>query len=319
MRAVIIEQFGRPGRLASVELPDPIPAAGQVLVEVEAIGVGGVDAYIRSGAVAAYGFQPGFVPGGEVAGAVTAVGQDVDRSWTGRRVWAFLGLGGGYADRAVAAVQSLVPLPDGLSADDAVTVGSSGIVAHFALRHAHLGPADTVLVRGAAGGLGVMTVQLAARAGATTVAVTTSSPERGQRLRALGATHVLDRTGDGPDAPAGYDVIIDVIAGAGLTAMLDRLNPNGRLVAIGGLGGAPPANLATELFARFQRSLSLATFSANTIPVGARNTVVADLFSATLDGTLQSVIHNRLPLAHAAEAHRAMDVGEIFGRLVLHP
>jgi NADPH:quinone reductase len=108
--------------------------------------------------------------------ATEAIG--VDTSWVGRRVWAFTGL------------------------------------AHFALSHPRFAPGESVLVRGAAGSIGIMTVQLAARGGASAVAVTTSSAERGDRLRKLGATHVLNRAGEGgQDAPPGYDVIIDIVAG----------------------------------------------------------------------------------------------------------
>ncbi|MYS76225.1 alcohol dehydrogenase catalytic domain-containing protein, partial [Streptomyces sp. SID5926] len=95
-----IRTFGGPGGLEVVDLPAPAPAAGQVLVATEAIGVSGADVAIRSGALAAYGFQEGHVPGGEVVGTVTAVGAGVDTAWTGRRVWAQTGVGGGYAEQA---------------------------------------------------------------------------------------------------------------------------------------------------------------------------------------------------------------------------
>ena len=119
-----------------------------------------------------------------------------------------------------------------------MTLGSSGAVAHFGLRHARFAPGESVLVRCAAGGIGIMTVQLAARGGAAMVAVTTSSAERGDRLRRLGATHVLDRAGHGDaDACAGYDVIIDVTAGPDMPSFLARLNPNGRMVVVGIVAG----------------------------------------------------------------------------------
>jgi len=108
----------------------------------------------------------GHVPGSEVAGTVTAVGDDVDTSWVGRRVWAFTGVGGGYVERAIAPVEEILPLPAGLSAVGAVTLGSSGVVAHFGLSHGRFAPGESVLVRGAAGSIGIMTVQLAARGGA---------------------------------------------------------------------------------------------------------------------------------------------------------
>ena len=320
MRAVAIEAFGTPGTLALVDLPDPRPAPGQVLIAVEAIGVGGVDVLIRSGAVAAYGFREGHIPGGEIAGTVTATGDGVDPAWAGQRVWAFTGLGGGYAEQAAVPAEELIPLPASLPAAAAVTLGSSGAVAHFGLGHAHFSPGENVLVRGAAGGIGIMTVQLAARAGAGAVAVTTSSAERGERLRALGATHVLDRAGvDGTSAPAGYDVIIDVVTGPDLPLFFDRLNPNGRMVAVGAVAGDPPADFGLKLFAGFQKSMSFATFSGNTVAGAERRAAIAELLAAASRGELSPVVHGILPLERADRAHQQMDAGEVFGRLVLTP
>ncbi|WP_433381718.1 zinc-dependent alcohol dehydrogenase family protein [Actinoplanes sp. CA-142083] len=310
MKAVAIKKFGGPEGLAVIDLPTPAPGENQVLIATEAIGVGGVDVVIRRGDLAAYGFREGHVPGGEVAGTVTAVGEDVDPAWLGRRVWAFTGTGGGYAERAIAPVGELVPLPPSLSAVDAVTLGSAGVVAHFGLAHARFGPGEAVLVRGAAGSIGIATVQLAARGKAGVVAVTTSSPERGRRLRELGATHVVDRAG----REGRYDVIIDVVAGQDLSSFLDRLNPGGRLVVVGAVGGQPPADFGTRLMAAFQKSLTFATFSAATVPSEARRAVREEHF-----GSLKAVVHEVLPLDQAVLAHRKMDAGEVFGRIVLTP
>ncbi|KUL32000.1 zinc-binding dehydrogenase [Actinoplanes awajinensis] len=318
MRAVEIKEFGGPEGLTVVDRPDPVAAAGQVVIASEAIGVGGVDVMIRRGAYAAYGFRPGFVPGSEVAGTVTATGDGVDPGLVGQRVWAFTGTGGAYADQAVAAIGEVVPLPRDLSAVDAVTLGSAGIVAHFGLAHAHFAPGESVLVRGASGSIGIMTVQLAARAGAAVVAVTTSSPDRGRRLRELGATQVLDRSGSVSDGSA-YDVIIDVVAGADLPSFFDRLNPGGRLVAVGAVGGQPPADFGARLMAAFQKSMSFATFSAATVPENDRRRVRAEQFAAAARGELRTVVHEVMPLTSAALAHRAMDAGTVFGRIVLTP
>jgi NADPH:quinone reductase-like Zn-dependent oxidoreductase len=291
-----------------------------VLIATEAIGVGGVDAVIRRGTLAGYGFREGHILGGEIAGTVAAVGDGVDVSWAGQRVWAFTGLGGGYAEQAVAPATTLIPLPADMSAADAVTLGSSGAVAHFGLRHARFAPGESVLVRGAAGGIGIMTVQFAARGGASAVAVTTSSAERGDRLRELGATHVLDRSGEGgQDAPEGYDVIIDVVAGTGLPSFFARLNPNGRMVAVGVVAGYPPANFAMEMLAAFQKSLSFATFSTDTVPASERRAAIAELFATTGRGELRPVVHELLPLEEAVLAHQKMDAGQVFGRIVLTP
>lgn len=316
MKAVAVRTFGEPGGLAVVDVPDPRPAAGEVVITTEAIGVGGVDALIRRGALAAYGFEAGHVPGSEVAGVVTALGAGVDESWAGTRVWAPTGVGGGYAEQALAPATALVPLPAGVSPVDAVTVAGSGVVAHFGLRHARFAPGESVLVRGAAGGIGVLAVQLAARGGAGTVAVTTSSAARGARLRALGATRVLDRTGEGS---TGHDVVIDIVAGEELPSFFAKLNPNGRVVAVGAVGGPPPAGLAAAMFAAFRKSLSFATFSADTVSTEDRRTVAAGLLAAVGRGEVDAVVHDVLPLGRAVDAHRQLDAGAVFGRIALVP
>lgn len=320
MEAVVIRTFGAPEGLTLVEVGTPEPASGTVIVEVEAIGVGGVDAVIRRGTLGSYGFAEGHVPGSEVAGRVSAVGDGVDASWLGRRVWAFTGTGGGYVERAVAAVADIVELPEGLSGADAVTLGSAGIVAHFGLAHARFAPGESVLVRGAGGSLGLTTVQLAAHGSPGAVAVTTSSAARGARLRDLGATHVLDHDGGGdPDTPDGYDVIVDVVGGPYLPSFLDRLRPNGRYVVVGVVGGMPPADFGTSLLAGFRRSLTFSTFSSDTVPRDEQRTVRIEQFAAAARGELRTVVHEILPLREAARAHAAMDAGEVFGRIVLVP
>ncbi|WP_344148381.1 zinc-binding dehydrogenase [Kribbella yunnanensis] len=316
MRAVAVRTFGAPDGMAVVDVPAPDPGPGQVSIAVEAIGVGGVDAVIRRGTLAGYGFGTGHILGSEVAGTVSAVGAEVDSSWIGERVWAFTGTGGGYVEQAVAAVDHLERIPAGLTNEAAVALGSSGAVAHFALQHAHFAPGESVLIRGAAGSIGLLAVQLAAAASA--VAVTTSSPDRGHRLRELGATHVLDRSGAG-DGPATYDVILDVVAGPDLPTFLPRLSPNGRLVVLGVVGGPLPADLTEHLMRSFQRSLSLATFSLDTIDLPARARVRRDQFAAAARGELQAVVHDVLSLDEAAKAHEQMDAGHVFGRIVLKP
>jgi NADPH2:quinone reductase len=320
MRAVTIERFGDPSGMAVTDIPVPVPGPGQLVIETQAIGVGGVDAVIRRGTITGYGFTEGLIPGGEVAGTVTAVGADVDGSWLGRRVWAFTGGTGGYVEHAVVRADDVVALPEELSSIDAVAFGSSAPVAHFALAHAHFAPGESVLVRGAAGSIGIAAVELAARGGASAVAVTTSSDERGSRLRDLGATHVLDRSGGGdPDAPALFDVVIDIVGGPDTPEFLDRLAPNGRLVLVGAVAGFPSPDFGARLLSTFQQSRSVATFSLDTVPAPALDAARTELFAAAVRGELHAVVHDVLPLAQAAEAHRQMDAGTVFGRIVLVP
>ncbi|MFD6160595.1 zinc-binding dehydrogenase [Nocardia sp. NPDC060256] len=320
MKAVMAQTFGGPETLTVVDLPDPKPGVDEVLIATEASGVGGVDALIRSGALAAYGAEPGRIPGQEVAGTVSEVGDGVDPTWIGQRVWGFTGVNGGYAERAIAAAETLVPIPETLSSVAAVTLGSSAMVAHFALRHAHFARGESVLVRGAAGGIGVMVVQLAARGGASAVAVTTSSAERGDRLRKLGATHVLDRAGHGEnDAPTAYDVIIDIVAGPDLPSFFTKLEPNGRMVVVGAMAGMPPADFGAPMIPRFQKSLSFATFSADTVSLPDRRTATAELFAAATRNELEAVVHEILSLNQAVLAHQKMEAGKVFGRIALTP
>jgi NADPH2:quinone reductase len=156
--------------------------------------------------------------------------------------------------------------------------------------------------------------------GYTAVAVTASSPERGRRLRGLGATHVLDREGRGPaGAPAGYDVILDVVAGPQLPGFFARLNPNGRLVVVGAVAGFPPPDFGQPVIGQFQRSLSFATLSTDTVPGAEQQAAVAALFAAGARGELRPVVHEVLPLEAVVLAHQKMDAGEVFGRIVLVP
>lgn len=316
MQAVRIREFGDPDGMEVVDVPAPEPGAGQVLVHTEAIGVAGVDAMVRRGGLGPR-FPAGMVPGSEAAGVVTGTGEGVDPAWTGRRVWAFTGLGGAYAEQVLAPVDDVVALPDGLTATRAVTLGGAGPVAHFALAHAHHAPGESVLVRGAAGSIGIAAVELAVRGGASRVAVTTSSRERGRRLREHGATQVLDRTGTG--GTDSYDVIIDIVGGPDVPVFLDRLAPNGRLILVGAVAGFPPVDVGAGLIGAFQRSLSLATFSLDTVPPPRRDAVRADQFEVAARGGLSTVVDGVLPLRSAAQAHRRMDEGSVFGRLVLVP
>jgi NADPH2:quinone reductase len=324
MRAVVIERFGDPSGMVVHDVADPVPAAGQVVIRSEAIGVGGVDAVIRRGTLGTHGFAEGLIPGSEVAGVISAVGDGVEPSWLGRRVWAFTGTSGGYAEQATAHIDDITALPDALRPIDAVTLGSAATVAHFALAHARFAAGESVLIRGAAGSIGIAAVELASRGGAAVTAVTTSSPERGRRLRELGATLVLDRAGQ-PIGAADhgesdfFDVIVDIVGGDATPAFIDRLAPNGRMVAVGIVAGMPPTDFGMHLMRSFQQSRSFATFSLHPVPVDERNAVRAEQFQDAVNGRLHPVIHEVLPLHQAAEAHRRMDHGTVFGRIVLTP
>lgn len=335
VRAVAITKPGNPDGMEVIDAPDPSPGPDEVVVATEAIGVGGVDVVVRRGEIATP--PDGWIPGGEVVGRVVSIGTAVDPAWLGMRVWSYTGItaqhpdagallpdglssidGGGYAELAVAPANELTVVPDELSSVDAAALGSPLPVGHFALAHARFRRGDSLLVRGAAGSIGIATVELAARAGASSIAVTTSSDGRGTRLRELGATHVLDRAGRGDtSAPESYDVIVDIAGGSAVPAFVDRLAPNGRYVVAGIVAGMPPLDFGRSLITALQQSRSVATFSLDTVPVEDRGRVRAELFDAAARDELHAVVHDVIGLDRAAEAHRRMETGEVFGRIVL--
>jgi NADPH:quinone reductase len=319
MRAMTVREFGAPSGMELVDLDAPKPEDDQVIIRTDAMGVGGVDAVVRRGTLGG-GYPSGMILGSEVAGTIVEVGADVDHSSIGQRVWAFTGTSGGYAELAVARIGDVVALPDQLTSIDAVALGSAATVAHFALAHAHTGRGDRVLVRGAAGSIGIAAVELAVQLGAAAVAVTTSSPARGQRLQQFGATNILDRAGhDAAAAPSEYDVIVDIAGGSAVPDFIDRLAPNGRLVLVGAVSGFPPADFGMRLMHSFQKSRSVATFSLASIDPDVRDATRFAIFEAAVRGELHPVIDTVMPLTEAATAHQRMDDGDVFGRIVLTP
>lgn len=319
MKAVAIQAFGGPEGLKVVDLPTPTAGPGKVLIAVEAIGVGYADVLIRSGALAAYGFEEGHVLGGEVVGTVAEVGEGVDPSWRGRRVLAGLGeRGGGYAECALADLTAVVAVPEALSSPQAVSLGNA-VVARYSLLRAGLRKGDRLLVRGAAGGIGLMTTQLAAAEGVT-VAATTSSPERGERLRRYGVSEVLDRSGEAGGAPVQpFDAIVDIVAGPGMASFFGKLKTSGRMVLVGMVGGPPSPDFGMAMFASFQKSMIFSTLSLNVYDRAERLASQRELVDMAARGALETVVHDVVPLADAPAAHRTLESGAVFGKLVLVP
>jgi NADPH:quinone reductase-like Zn-dependent oxidoreductase len=311
LKAIVLQEFGGPESLLLTEVPTPSVGPGQVLIAVEAAGVGFADILVRQGMYAAQsGFVAGAILGGDVAGTVIEVGEGVDRAWLDARVHALV-FSGGHAEYAVADLANVTPVPEVISAAEAVALGVNGFVAIIGLERGHLQAGERVLVRGAAGGIGVLAVQLAALAGAT-VAATTSSTERGQRLLELGASEILDRAGDG-EGTEGFDVIIDPIAGPDLVSFLDKLNKNGRIVVVGVVGGPTPSDLGQQLFARFRNNPTLSFFSGT----GTDVVRIKDIFDLAAAGKLKPVVDITLPLEEVSEAHARIESSASFGKVIL--
>ena len=324
MRAVRVHKFGGPEVLQLEEVPDPSPGAGQVLVRVNAAGVNPVDTYVRSGSYAKLPPLP-YIPGGDGAGVVKAVGPDVAPLTPGDRVY-FAGtaagmVGGAYAELAVCAATQVHRLPPGISFAQGAAVPIPYGTAYRALFHkAATRPGETVLVHGASGGVGIAAVQLGAASGCTIVG--TAGSERGRKLvRDQGAHHVLDHTAPGYLAELGAltggrgpDVIVENLANVNLARDLEVIAPNGRIVVVGNRGSIEVNPRA----AMMKESVVLGLSLWNATPEEMRS-LHAALVAGLAHGTLRPVVGRELPLKEAPAAHAAVLEAGAYGKIVLLP
>ncbi|MEN3362026.1 MAG: NADPH:quinone reductase [Mycobacteriales bacterium] len=321
MRAVLAREPGPPEVLRPVDLPDPVPGPGQVVVAVDVAGIAFIETQIRAGNPP--GPSPAFplVPGNCVAGTVDAVGAGVDRGWLGTQVVTSTGGSGGYASRALAAAADLHRIPSGLSLPAAAAVLADGRTALGLAHAAGIKDGDVVAVTAAGGGVGSLLVQLATQAGATVIALAGSEPKLAL-ARSLGADAAVDyRHPDWPAlltaaAPGGLDVVFDGVAGDVTGPLFTRAATGGRYLSHGVASGAR-ADLGALTAARLDVTL---------IPLGALAADQATSFALTDDalaraaaGTLRPTIGQTYPLADAAAAHAAIEGRTTLGKTLLIP
>jgi NADPH:quinone reductase len=220
MRQIQLNEYGPPSVLHAVEVSDPTPGAGHVLVRTEAAGITFVETQVRAGRSPRPGPppEPPLVLGNGVEGTVEAVGPGVDRSLLGRRVVTATGGLGGYAEQVVVDAADPYPVPDGLALGEAVALLADGRTAIALARAAAIEPGDRVLVTAAAGGVGSLLVQLARTAGAKHVVAAASSDAKLALSRTLGADVTVNYASAGwgeelRDATGGLDVALDGVGG----------------------------------------------------------------------------------------------------------
>lgn len=321
MRATQAKEFGGPEVLVPVEVPDPVAGPGQVLVAVAAVDTIFVETQVRRGwGQEFFPITPPYVPGGGIAGTVRATGEGVDPGWTGRRVVASIGSTGGYAELAVAPVEALAAVPDGVSLTDAAALVHDGVTATKLLDVTALKPGEQVLVVGASGGMGTVLVQLAKAAGARVVGVA-----RGERktalVRELGADAVID--GASPDwagqarealGGSGADVVLDGVGGEIGLAAYALVADGGRFSAHGApTGGFAPVDPA-DAAARGVRLLGIGDVQM-TVPEHAA--FAAEVLRSAAAGDLRPVIGGTFPLDRAAAAHEAIESRTLLGKTVI--
>src|SRR5215471_10265196 len=240
MRAIFCEKLGGPEELVLREVPSPVPGPGEVKVALRARGVSFVDVLMIAGQYQVKRELP-FIPGGEAAGVVAEVGAGVEGVKPGDRVLA----PGGFAEETVVAAQRVTPLPDAVSFETAAAFRSSYCTAYYALQRGRLRAGETLLVHGAAGGVGLAAVDLGRLLGATVIA-TASSDEKRAFLKEYGADHVLPSSGfreavkeltDG----RGADVIYDPVGGDVFDESVRCIAFGGRILIVGFTSGRPSA------------------------------------------------------------------------------
>ncbi|CAN5675852.1 NAD(P)H-quinone oxidoreductase [soil metagenome] len=323
MRAVIVESPGGPEALSLVELPDPVPEAEELLIQVACSSVNRADILQRRGM---YPPPPGAsqVLGLEVAGTVVGLGAGVDDWQEGDQVCAVVA-GGGYATMAAIPAAVAMPLPPGVELNDAAAVPEVFTTAYDALvMQAGLSDGETVLLHGGSSGVGTAGIQLAKRAEADVV-VTVGTDEKADACRELGADLVINyrQTDDFAQEirdrrNSGVDVLLDIIGGPYLAQNLSVLDAGGRMVTIGLMGG-PKAELNMGLLMAKRLTLMGSTLRARPVEQKAvlANRMVAEVWPGFVDGSLVPIIHSRYRLDEVSQAHAEMEASTHVGKILL--
>jgi len=327
MRAVVSSQADGPDVLRLVERPVPKPGPGEVRVVVQVSGVNPTDWKARRGELA----FPEVVPNQDGAGTIDAVGEGVDASRVGERVWvweaAWQRADGTAQEYVVLPERQAVRLPDDVSFDAGASLGIPALTAHRCLTVSELGPsrlapgelaARTVLVAGGAGAVGHAAIQLARWSGARVI-TTVSGDEKAKLAQAAGAAHVVNyRSSDTLEqirglAPNGVDVVVELAPAANAALDAAVLAPNGSVAIYAGDGGGDFDLSVGELMSRNLRYQFVLVY---TVALAAKDQAVADVTSAAADGALPigedaGLPLHRFPLERAADAHAAVEAGAV--------
>jgi NADPH2:quinone reductase len=322
MKAIRIEGFGGPDVLRLAERPVPSPGLGQIVARVEAAGVNFIDIYHRTGL---YPNPLPLVPGMEGAGVVAAVGPDVSLFREGARV-AWANVLGSYAEHALLPADRAVAVPPGLRSDTAAAAMLQGMTAHYLCTSTFpLKKGDTCLVHAAAGGVGLLLVQMAKRRGARVIGTAGTEAKAGLARGAGADDVVLYRQEDFLEAVRrltagrGVDVVYDSVGKATAEKSLDCLAPRGMVVFYGNASGpVPPVDplVLSRKGSLFLTRPSLVHYIADRASLEGR---AADVLGDAAAGRLQVRIDRTCPLAEAAEAHRALEGRQTSGKVLLIP
>jgi NADPH2:quinone reductase len=324
MRVVQVERFGGPEVLVAADAADPVAGPGQTVIGVSVADVGFVETQIRAGGFGEhFTVTPPYVPGHGVAGQVISVGEGVDSAWLGRRVAGYTGDHGGrggYAERALLGADELVPIPDGLGVHEAAALLHDGVTALRVIEVTGVRAGEWVLVTAAAGGMGILLVQLAHAAGAHVIGAA-----RGNRkldlVREQGASVAVDYSEPGwisrvreATGGAGVDVVFDGAGGGIGRAAFEVTAHGGRFSA----HGAPSGGFAVlDPEERQRRGVTVRGIEHLQLAPDEMRQVLARALSEGAAGRMRPVIGQTFPLERAADAHAAIEARKVVGRTLL--
>lgn len=322
MKAIQVSQAGGPEALTVVDVPVPTTKPNEALVEIKASGVNFIDVYFREGR---YPSPLPFINGQEAAGVVKEVGSEVSDLKPGNRV-AYTSSLGSYAEYAAVPASRLVKIPESLSYEDAAAAMLQGMTAHYLLFSSYkLEAGETALIHAAAGGVGLLLVQLAKRIGARVIA-TAGTEEKAQLARGAGADECIiytqadfegetKRLTDGK----GVHVVYDGVGKSTFDKDLEVLRPRGYLVLFGGSSGAVPPFDLIKLSQKGSLFITRPTLGHYTLTREELEWRAGDILGWIATGELKLRIHKTYPLAEAAQAHRDLEGRKTTGKLILLP
>ncbi|MDT4954260.1 MAG: NADPH:quinone reductase [Acidobacteriota bacterium] len=322
MKAIVVEEYGGPEKLVYRDVDKPKPKAGEALVRIEAIGVNYIDVYHRTGL---YPLPLPFTSGSEASGTVEAVGDDVNEIRVGDRVAYAMSLGA-YAEYAAVPTARLVKVPENVDAETAAAAMLQGMTAHYLVTSTYmLKRGDAALVHAAAGGVGLLLIQMAKRIGAR-VFGTVSTEEKARLAREAGADEVIIYTKQDfqeeikrATEGKGVEVVYDSVGKTTFIKSLESLAPRGLLALFGQSSGPVPpfdAALLAQKGSLFLTRPSLAHYTATREELLWR---AGEVFKWIVAGQLKLRIGKRFPLAEASEAHRQLEGRATTGKVLLIP
>jgi len=322
MKAIQIRQTGGPEAMEYVDVPVPEPRATEAVVKIAAAGVNFIDVYNREGR---YKVPLPFVLGQEGAGTVSAVGAEVHGLAVGDRV-AYTSVLGSYAEYAAVPADRLVRIPSGVNDREAAAAMLQGMTAHYLSHDTYpLKKGETALIHAAAGGVGLLLVQMAHNIGARILA-TVSTEEKAKLARAAGADEIIFYTQTDFEAETrrltggkGVDVIYDSVGKTTFEKGLNLLRPRGMMVLYGGSSGAVPPFDPITLTSKGSLYLTRPSLGAYIITSQELQQRAEAVFGMIRAGKLKLRIEHIYPLAQAIQAHRDLEGRKTTGKLVLIP